>query len=104
MNLAFLLTILVVAAAAGLLRAELAEQPRLESVVCRNGAQLAAALADPGVGTALLPTDMVLKDDDWASLKTPVTVKRNFTIMGTAAERLVKLDFNFVRHKPVAVK
>ncbi|KXZ51106.1 hypothetical protein GPECTOR_14g88 [Gonium pectorale] len=94
---ALLLGLLVLAVAAGTVNAGLAEQPP-GSVVCHNGAQLAAALADPGVDTALLPSDVVLRDDDWATLRTPVARDRNFTILGTA-QRLVTLDFNFVRRK-----
>ncbi|KXZ47201.1 hypothetical protein GPECTOR_37g207 [Gonium pectorale] len=66
------------------------------TVVCRNGPELAAALANPSVDEALLPNDLVLKASDWAGVPVPAIVSRNLTLLGDA-DKAVALDLGFVR-------
>ncbi|KXZ47196.1 hypothetical protein GPECTOR_37g202 [Gonium pectorale] len=55
-------------------------------------------MADSTVDTALLPVDIRMRNDDWNGIQTPVLLRRNFTILGTA-DYPVTLDLNFVKAK-----
>ena len=65
-----------------------------------NGSELAAALSNPRVDTALLPVDVVFTNSDWPPDATiPIVIRRNFTIQGIKTSRLVTLDLGYMRHK-----
>ncbi|KXZ40905.1 hypothetical protein GPECTOR_1393g606 [Gonium pectorale] len=57
-----------------------------------------AAVADSDTDTALLPVDIVLRDEDWTGIALPVVIARSLTIRG-AAERPVALDLGYLRGK-----
>ncbi|KXZ54421.1 hypothetical protein GPECTOR_5g75 [Gonium pectorale] len=71
------------------------------SVEVRSGRELAAAVADVRVGTALILGNITIADTDWEELPNPVAVMRNLTIMGPHEQRedWPVFDMGFVQGK-----
>ncbi|KXZ41572.1 hypothetical protein GPECTOR_385g193 [Gonium pectorale] len=66
--------------------------------VVTSGADLARAMSNSNIDTALLPVDLALREDDWDGISVPVVVDRNFTVQGIAQREAI-IDFGFVRQK-----
>ncbi|KXZ41315.1 hypothetical protein GPECTOR_560g581 [Gonium pectorale] len=81
-----------------------AREPMALAVVeCRTGAELAAAIADADVGTALIPNDISMTAEDWAPHASPVRLERNLTVLGAREEvgSWPALDLGYVKAKVV---
>lgn len=71
----------------------------LKEALVSTGVQLAAAFADPLVGTARINASFRLSDADWAAFgPLPILVDRNVTIE-PAGPDIPIVDLAFIKHK-----